>query len=330
MTRARDIADQQDNLGGAVAPYVAGKNAVINGGMDIFQRSTSSSTLGNYTTADRWYVGAWSGTGTYSRDATLVPSGSLYSLKFTASATAQPYMIQAIETLNAISLANQTVTLSAQVASSASSNIDLILQYATTTDESVAGTYTTATLVSASSTVATSTTFAKKSVTYTLPSTAKTLRIIVQSTSTIASAATVNLGQVQLELGALATPFARAGGTIQGELAACQRYYYRWIPSGTYAYASNGLATAAGTANFIVNTPATLRTAPTAVEYSGLRVTDRVSVFSSVSSITIFASTEAGIIPAINVNTSGLTAYRPVWLGANGSTSDYVGFSAEL
>jgi len=34
MTRARDISNDQANLGGVIAPYVAGKNVLINGGMD--------------------------------------------------------------------------------------------------------------------------------------------------------------------------------------------------------------------------------------------------------------------------------------------------------
>ena len=32
MSRARDVADIQYNLGGAVPPFVAGKNKIINGG----------------------------------------------------------------------------------------------------------------------------------------------------------------------------------------------------------------------------------------------------------------------------------------------------------
>ena len=54
MTRSRDIADQQENLGGAVAPFVAGKNKIINGDFGVWQRGTSGFGLGAAFNADRW------------------------------------------------------------------------------------------------------------------------------------------------------------------------------------------------------------------------------------------------------------------------------------
>ena len=221
MTRTRDIADQQKNLGGAAAPFVAGKNAVINGGMDIWQRGTSVAGTG-WIAADRWFQA--SANITNARETTIVPTGFQYSMKGSiTSGTSAPQWGQTIETANAIRFAGKTVTLSAFIATSDSSTAYLRIDYATTTDEAITGTYT---VLGYSTPSATSSMPSNpQSLTLTVPSNAKTLRIYIGSGNGIASGGWCAATGVQLEAGSVATPFSRAGGTIQGELAACQRYY---------------------------------------------------------------------------------------------------------
>jgi hypothetical protein len=137
---------------------------------------------------------------------------------------------------------------------------------------------------------------------------------------------------VQVEAGSVATAFQTATGTIQGELAACQRYYYRQTSiNGFYEAFGFGMSNGTTTAAVIqVNFPATMRTAPTAVEYATLRLSDFASG-PAVTALTIDNNHNGrwiGVVQAVVA--SGLTASRSYSLQSNNSQSGYLGFSAEL
>ena len=204
---------------------VAGKNFVINGAMDWWQRGTSSSSAG-YQTADRWYCNATAST-TFSQETSNVPTGFRYALKGTAGATAQLWIQQAVETTLSLALAGQTVTVSAYVSASTSTPMNVQLNYSTSVDNPSGGSWNTVSPISTNySTPANSSGYIRISATFVVPSNAKTVDPAVWTTSTISSGTSIYVTGIQLEIGSTATAFSRAGGTIQGELAACQRYFY--------------------------------------------------------------------------------------------------------
>jgi hypothetical protein len=100
------VADSSTSTGLRYNPHIeAGKNFLINGGFDIWQRGTSFTTTDVYS-ADRWKTLA-SAAGTFAQETTTIPSGARYAMKITAGATTDYALAQVIETSNAVMLAGK-------------------------------------------------------------------------------------------------------------------------------------------------------------------------------------------------------------------------------
>jgi hypothetical protein len=235
--------------------------------------------------------------------------------------------LQSVETANAVALAGKTVTLTVYVAGTAGKSPSIELGFSTTTDLGPVNAFTAITATSGTTTVTSSGTYQKLSAVYAVPSTAKTLRVSL-ATGTLNNTEFMNFSQCQLEIGSQATPFTRAGETIQGELAACQRYYWRAGGDSIFQPYGVGAGQTSTIAQFSIQNPVLMRVAPTSIDFSTLAATDTISAIS----ISAVAFANAGkYASSINATVaSGLSIYRPYILVSNNSTSGFFGLSAEL
>jgi hypothetical protein len=310
----------------------AGKNYQINGGFDNWQRSTSSSTLNAYATADRWYQ-AGSGTVTYSRD-TDVPAnqGFTYSAKWlTGASSSFGEWYSALEAQDVNALAGRAVTLSYWIKSSGaySGTVTMQLELGNTANTLLGGTWTTSAVTS---TVTPTGTWTRYQATGTITAGTVGLRVRQALSSAQASGIALFITGVQIELGSVATTFTRAGGTIQGELAACQRYFYKTTPylNATSSSARTfplGVALSTTQMSVTIQFPQALRISPTAVSYNGLRAYDGAG-FITVTSMTFADATPMYANVALNA-ASGFTVYRPTFPACDGD-SGFMSFTAEL
>lgn len=244
MTRARDVADTQDNVGGSVAPFVGAKNRLLNADFSIWQRGTSISTGYSYT-ADRWFAyraGAYPGL-TASRQ-----SSGLTGFRYCArvqrdSGNATNYYLrlqQVLETSASISLAGQNVTLSFYARrgvnySQASNLLTVNIYSGTGTDENGVDGFATGNAVAAGSTVSLTTSWQRFTLTGAVASNATQVAIYVayDPTGTAGANDYFEITGVQLEAASVATPFTTATGNPASELAACQRYYQKFLGAGS-------------------------------------------------------------------------------------------------
>lgn len=244
------------------------QNYIINGAFDIWQRGISLSAAGGAYVIDQWRQYTDTGSGTNSRQSSFMPSVGQYCHRFTSSAASTNYSIfQYVETSNAINLAGKTVTLSAYLRASASINMKLEVSYSTTVDAGWGvGTFT----LAGTRTVAVTTTGARYSTTVTIPSNAVSISVSISCPTNLTNGQWVEEAGVQLEEGITATPFRRNANSIQGELAACQRYYQRYNVTGSYGTVAIGTAVSATQSFFTLPLYVPMRTLIPVIGYSSL------------------------------------------------------------
>ena len=334
MSRAQLTSTVEQNTGGAVAPFLAGKNKIINGDMAISQRGISINTASGYT-LDRWFVQA-DGTGTFTTtQQTFAPGNAIagyeptYYLQsaVTSVGTSTTYFLnQRIEDVRLF--AGQTATLSFWAKADSTRTKDVYIhQYF--------GTGGSADYYSQPSFTVTSS-WQRYSYTFTVPSiSGKTIGagsyFEIGIRTSVSSGMVFQVWGVQLEAGSVATPFTTATGTLSGELTACQRYYYRWTSSVNSTTACMGYAYSTSGASLFNNFPVAMRTAPSLA-------TSTVTLFNmagagfgiGVTSILLGNSTPTTARIDITASPSSMTAGTCVEMRTNSTTSTFLEFSSEL
>jgi hypothetical protein len=337
------------------ANFAAGKNKIINGDFNINQRAFSSTTSSGAYGLDRWQYVYSGGTVTYSAQAFTLGAapvagyeGTNFARVLTASQSTSAQfalfrqMIESVKTF-----AGQTVTVSfwAKAASGTPKvAIELVQNFGS------GGSPSADALVYAGQ-VTLSTSWARYSVTATVPSiSGKTLGTnnndvfivhLFTSAGSNFDARTGSIGiqnntidfwGVQVEAGSVATAFQTATGTLQGELAACQRYYQRLAGGALYSAYSMGIGYSSTRMDLTVPLKVTMRTTPSTFDFSNIGTyDDPAGTITAISGIATTATLNGNDFVWIQATVaSGLTQYRNYWIVNNNNAAGYLGFSAEL
>ena len=305
---------------------VAGKNHIIGGSMENWQRGTTGLT--NYT-CDRFQVN----TGTWARD-TDVPTGFSYSLS-TATTPLSGWLVQhAIELpatgLNGPYTGLYTISFYAKFA--AGSTIYWAAWFADgigggnqVTISDYTGTTSPAKFVG---------TGAWKRYSYTMNisvnpvGTNKAVRLVWLDLTGTNLTGGFKMTGVQFEQGSTATAFARSAGTFGAELEACQRYYIKKQPTISDGYyGSMMVINSTTTAMTTIALPTTMRARPT-FSFANLSFLYGNGGSVSVSALNNYSDQLSGTM-GLYFNLASATTIGTVGFIYGGTTS-YMIFDAEL
>jgi hypothetical protein len=282
------VADSSTATGLRYNP-AANKNYLINGGFAIAQRGTSFTSTGSANnndayTLDRWYILSDGNDAIdVTQDTTTVPTNGEFAIALDVETVNKKFGIATIiENKDVIGLVGNTVTFSFKAKVSATTKLDnvkaAIVAWSGTADTvtsdiiSAWGAEGTNPTLIANATYENSpvnlnltTSYATYSVSAAVD-TASTQNLILFIWSDVTDTTAgdfVYIAESKLELGSVATPFVYAGGTFQGELAACQRY----LPA-VYGLYGVGFSVTVNIARFPAYFVTEARTEPTGISGS--------------------------------------------------------------
>lgn len=350
---ASAVTDMRTFLNDAyrVAQVTPRGNVVINGDFSINQRGFTIATTSSTYGFDRWVLTCSNGTTTYSAESftpgtapTGYEAGNFARIVTTGQTLAGAYSIlnQRIEDVR--TLAGQTATVSFW-AKAATGNPKIAVELE---QKFGSGGSPSSDVQTYAGQVTLSTSWARHTLTVSVPSiagktigsTANTSFIALKlwvSAGTAQNAFTGSLGiqsntfdiwGVQLENGPVATPFRTATGTKQGELAACQRYYWRFYnESGSYGTIAYGRADSTTSAICPISFPVDMRQAPSTVEWSGNGAQYVLS--QSITGISVIRSSKRQC-SLYATGSSSLTTGQATLFTFGNDTTSYIGITAEL
>jgi len=294
MSRARDLANVADDVStGTVvtteSPSLGRRNLIINGGFDVWQRSTDETgTFFTYVTADRWrhYNGSMS-MRSYRVDVSsdsAVPTQYAIGLEVSPDNWGLQHRVEYVKA--------GTYTLSFYIKASTSGSLKLY---------------------DSADSVSITTDWQRVSKTLTVSSSGQFDTFVVNNTSQTLNG-TVFITGVQLEVGDTATPFEHR--SYGEELALCQRYYQE-LGGVLDASIASGMSTSGSVARFVIKYATVMRTAPT---FSGTDffVTDNSTYNAVVSSLGFIQTSNNSARLQLNTN-NVMTQYRPAFLNPDTS-----------
>lgn len=329
--------------------FNVGKNLIINGGFDYWQRGIQSSSSDVVGCADRWHQYFSASTGASWSQTVLNPGdvpGLSYGIAVTGSLTdnATGYVMTRHLIEDVRNLAGQIITLSFYAKGSTSGTIGArYFQHPGSGGSSVVhggGTY-----------IPITTSWQRYSVTWITPSissytigTSSHFAITIDKNlgtnysnqfgytgTQINFTGTLYISGAQIEYGANATPFTRSGGSMAGELLNCQRYYNRiGYSSGNTLYFAPGVTISTSRALSNLSLPVVMRVMPSMSNTNLSIMANTSGTNYTVTSLSPYQVSGNQLTVDTSIGSASFSASGNPTILSLTSSNNYIELSAEL